>query len=140
MAAPVSPRLRTLVVKKGLALGLLGIDERQLIVAFAACQFEAGQAYPEKAVNAVLVDWLAGSGAMLRTDHAELRRWLVDMGFLERDGFGRAYARVEATLAPFIAELGGATAAELSALATEEKAAWQASRDARRRSHESRAS
>jgi hypothetical protein len=28
---------------------------------------------------------------MLGTDHAELRRWLVDFHLLDRDGYGRAY-------------------------------------------------
>lgn len=37
---------------------------------------------------------LAGPAAFLDTDHVELRRCLVDMGWLQRDGFGRARQRV----------------------------------------------
>jgi hypothetical protein len=30
---------------------------------------------------------------MVQTDHVELRRWLVDAGYLARDGWGYAYVR-----------------------------------------------
>lgn len=36
----------------------------------------------------------------LETDHAKLRRWLVDTGLLERDGYGRVYDRVSLTELP----------------------------------------
>ncbi|MEP6740834.1 MAG: DUF2087 domain-containing protein [Caldimonas sp.] len=136
MTAPVSLRLRTLFVKKGVSLGLLGHDDRRLVLAVAASQFEPGRAYPEQAVNALLIEWLSGGGAMLRTDHAELRRWLVDACFLERDGFGRAYVRIEAALLPFAADLGGVSGAALNELASQEKAAWVANRKAKRHRHD----
>ena len=134
----MSPRLRALVVKRGLGLGLLSSDKRRLVLALAASQFEAGQAYPEQAVNALLTNWLSGGGEMLRTDHVELRRWLVDLGFVERDGFGRAYRRVDAALLPFAADLGAASAEALNTMAACEKAAWRESRVARRREAGSR--
>ena len=39
-----------------------------------------------------------GSLERLQTDHVELRRWLVDAGFVTRDGWGHAYARGPAQL------------------------------------------
>jgi hypothetical protein len=48
----------------------------------------------EPEVNQALKAALAGAARCLATDHVELRRWLVDAGWLERDGFGRQYRRV----------------------------------------------
>jgi hypothetical protein len=58
--------------------------------------FQQGRTYTEPEVNEGLRQWLAGPGAMLAVDHVELRRWMVDMGVLARDGFGRAYERAAA--------------------------------------------
>ena len=85
------PRLAARVVKDGVSLGLLGDADRSL--ALAACALPTGRAHREADVNQLLGHWLEGAGAMLRTDHVELRRWLVDAGFVSRDGFGREYVR-----------------------------------------------
>ena len=81
------------VVKDGVALGGLtpGLREQALAVAWSGLQAEV---MTEKAVNVVLQAQLAGAARFLHTDHVELRRWLVDGGWLTRDGFGREYRRV----------------------------------------------
>jgi hypothetical protein len=45
----------------------------------------------EREVTARIQDWLLDAGRDFATDAVTLRRELVDEGFLERDGFGRAY-------------------------------------------------
>jgi len=88
---------RQLAVTQGLTLGGLehGGRHAQFIVATAAAAlaFTPGRAYSESEVNSLLREWLACPGSMLSTDHVELRRCLVDCRLLERDGFGRRYAR-----------------------------------------------
>ena len=87
---------RRLCVRNALSLGGLQSGRQQdfaVVLAGAALAFDDGTAYTEAEVNERLKAWLAGAGAMLGTDHVELRRWLVDARLLERDGYGRSYAR-----------------------------------------------
>jgi hypothetical protein len=85
--------LAALVVKEGLSLGGLKEGERTLVLALAATVFEPGQPLTEPQVNLQLKQFLAEPGTFLDVDHVELRRWLVDAGWLQRDGFGRQYQR-----------------------------------------------
>jgi len=126
------PRLAALVVKDGVSLGLLGEADRALVLALAAAALEPRRAHREAEVNATLEAWLAGPGAMLRTDHVELRRWLVDAGFVSRDGFGRAYVRGETEAARATAVLGEASAGTLADAVLTHRAARAAEREARR--------
>ncbi|MCE9660475.1 MAG: DUF2087 domain-containing protein [Burkholderiales bacterium] len=126
------PRLAALVVKDGVSLGLLAEGDRALVLALAAGAIEVGRSYREPEVNDLLGAWLAGPGTMLRTDHVELRRWLVDAGFVSRDGFGRAYVRGGAEAARATALLGEATGEALSTAVTGLRAARSAEREARR--------
>ena len=126
------PRLAALVVKDGVSLGLLGDADRSLVLALAACTLPTGRAHREADVNQLLGNWLEGPGAMLRTDHVELRRWLVDAGFVSRDGFGREYVRGEAEAARTVALLGDASAAVLGAAVRDLRASKAAGREARR--------
>jgi len=87
------PRLDSLVLKNGLHLGLLADDDRSLVLALAAYAIEPAKTLREDDVNRRLRDWLVDVGAMLQTDHVELRRWLVDSGYVARDGWGHAYVR-----------------------------------------------
>ena len=64
-----------------------------VITAAATLAFATGRDYSEREVNALLGEWLAGPGAMLATDHVELRRTLVDCRLLRRDDYGRRYGR-----------------------------------------------
>ena len=126
------PRLAALVVKDGLSLGLLAEPDRALVLAWAATAIEPGRAHREADVNRLLAAWLGGPGAMLRTDHVELRRWLVDAGFVGRDGFGRAYVRGEAEAARAGALLGGATGESLAGAVEALRATKAQEREARR--------
>jgi tRNA(adenine34) deaminase len=103
---------RRLCVREALSLGGLQSGRRQdfgVVLAAAALAFDDGATYTEAEVNERLKAWLAEPGAMLGTDHVELRRWLVDMGLLERDGYGRSYARapVPAPFEPALQALAG---------------------------------
>ena len=87
---------RRLAITQGLLPGPLQSGRNfdfVIVTAAAAVAFVRRRDYTEREVNAVLEDWLAGPGAMLATDHVELRRLLIDCRLLERDGFGRRYAR-----------------------------------------------
>ena len=87
---------RRLAITRGLALANLASGRHSdfvVITAAATLAFEMGRDYSEREVNAVLCEWLAGPGAMLATDHVELRRTLVDCRLLRRDDYGRRYGR-----------------------------------------------
>ena len=93
----------TLVLKHGVSLGLLDGVLRHRVLALAWQCLPHGVALTESQVNVVLRGFVDQAGAFLRADHVELRRWLVDTGWLSRDGFGREYraAGVEALAAPY---------------------------------------
>lgn len=129
------PRLAAIVVKSGVSLGVLGEADRALVLALASSALEAGCVYREADVNRLLVTWLGGAGAMLRVDHVELRRWLVDAGFVPRDGFGRSYARGPAEAASAVARLGARSASELDAAVIALRAAKVAVRETKRLAH-----
>jgi hypothetical protein len=96
--APALSAFRRLAVKRGLLPGVLCSQRHAdfvVVMAAAAQSLIPGREYTEAGVNEQLKSFLTGAGAMLATDHVELRRWLVDCRLLERDGFGRRYARAE---------------------------------------------
>lgn len=110
-SAPVLATLARLVVKDGVGLGGLGLAERPLALGVVWAALPATTA-TEPEINARLRQALAGPACWLHTDHVELRRWLVDTGWLARDGYGRAYERVAvaalpAALQPLAADLAG---------------------------------
>jgi Uncharacterized protein conserved in bacteria (DUF2087) len=89
------------VVKSGVSLGGLADDARADVLALA-WSVVPQQPMSEPEVNDVLRTVLAGPLCCLATDHVELRRWLVDGAWLQRDGFGRVYQRTAtADLAPW---------------------------------------
>ena len=132
------PRLAALVVKDGVSLGLLSEGDRALVLALAAAAIEPAREHREADVNRILEQWLDGPGAMLGTDHVELRRWLVDAGFVSRDGFGRAYVRGEDEAAKASALLGDASAGTLADAVLTHRAAKAAEREARRQAFAAR--
>ena len=85
--------LERLAIKQGVTLGNLQRNDWQLVMALAARCLPAAAVWREAGVNAALKGWLASTGAMLRVDHVELRRTLIDAGLWQRDGFGHAYWR-----------------------------------------------
>lgn len=93
-------RLARLVVKEGVTLGNLGESDRSLALAWVWAGLPADTVTDELGVNALLRQALQGAARCLDTDHVELRRWLVDGGWLARDGYGRSYQRVAATALP----------------------------------------
>jgi len=129
----LEPRLAALVVKDGVSLGLLGEADRSLVLALAAAEIEPAREHREADMNRILETWLAGPGAMLRTDHVELRRWLVDAGFVSRDGFGRAYVRGATEAARTAALLGeDSTPAALAGAVADLRATRAHERETRR--------
>lgn len=111
-------RLSAMVIKTGLGLGLMSGADRRLALALPAWRLLPGQALVEAGVNALLKDSLQAEAAFLRTDHVELRRWLVDTGWWQRDGFGYAYTR------PALDALPDDLRAIASALSTVDPVAW----------------
>lgn len=65
----------------------------ELLFASAALAFPADGSQSERAVNDILRRFLSTAGVMVATDHVELRRWMVDAGFLRRSDFGTEYRR-----------------------------------------------
>src|SRR5512140_3657921 len=89
-------RLGQLAVRQGVHLSTLQQkDGRDLELLFATASlfFPADRLLDERGANVVLKEFLATAGAMLDTDHVELRRWLVDTGFVRRSDFGTDYRR-----------------------------------------------
>lgn len=130
---PLRP-LAALFLKAGVALGGLSDAQRRLALALVWAGLP-DLTLTEREVNEVLKARLAGAAGFLGTDHVELRRWLVDAGWLARDGYGRAYCRVDATalpppLQPLAAAFGGI---DTDALAAGVRAAHADNRAARRR-------
>jgi hypothetical protein len=93
-------RVARLVVKEGVTLGNLGESDRSLALAWVWAGLPADAVLDEPGVNARLEQALQGAARCLNTDHVELRRWLVDGGWLCRDGYGRSYQRVAAAALP----------------------------------------
>jgi hypothetical protein len=130
---------RETAVKRGLAVGALAGARGD---AFAATLAAASLALPgdadlaERDVNERLRAWLAGPGAMLGTDHVELRRWLCDLGLVGRDGYGRAYRRASPPPAAYAAAVAAMASIDPAAVASEARDAHARERAARRARHE----
>jgi len=86
--------LAALAVKDGVGLGGLPAAQQALTLALVWSGLPADDVLAERQVNERLRVQLAGAAAFLEIDHVELRRWLVDGGWLTRDGYGREYRRV----------------------------------------------
>jgi hypothetical protein len=102
----------------------------------AASAIESGRTLREDEVNRRLSDWLANIGAMVQTDHVELRRWLVEAGYLARDGWGYAYARGPAEFDLARQVLGTTDGTALGSAVRSVRVAAQSARIARRRAFE----
>jgi hypothetical protein len=133
---PASQHLETLArlaVKQGVGLGGLTDGQRMGALALAWSVLPWGP-MNERAVNESLKAALTGAARSLDTDHVELRRWLVDTGWVTRDGFGREYRRVvadrlRAEAQPWVDALNGLDVA----LWVAEQCALQQARRAQRR-------
>jgi len=132
--------LARLVVKDELGLGRLGQAQRALVLGLAWCSLPSTAAMREIDVNVALKRALAGTCCFLGIDHVELRRWLVDCGWMQRDGFGREYRRVPAQeLAQSQQEIAAALeAVDLGSWVNDLRSAAAARREQRRRAWEVR--
>jgi hypothetical protein len=141
LSLPDLQALAAVVVKDGVALGGLADEARALVLGFAWAGLPR-TVMSEAGVNAVLKQQLAGALRCLHTDHVELRRWLCDSTWLQRDGYGGAYRRQPPELLPpHLQALGQALEAafdtsDTAAYTEARRAARQAEREARRRAHE----
>ena len=91
-------RLAELSRRRGLAVGTMLSSARgdlELLLASAALHLPADAGISEREASRRLREFLATTGAMLATDHAELRRWLVDLGFVTRNDRGADYRRAD---------------------------------------------
>ena len=89
-------RLAELTRRRGLAIGTLlgaGRTDLDLLLASAALHLPVDEGLSEREASERLRSFLSTTGAMLDTDHAELRRWLVDLGFVVRSDRGADYRR-----------------------------------------------
>lgn len=132
---------RRLCVRRGIALGGLASgrqDDFRTVLAAASLALDEGAAYDERGVNGRLAAWLAGPGAMIGCDHVELRRWLVDAGLVERDGFGRRYARVVPPPPAYARAVAGLAGCDLALFAQEARETLARDRDARRSAWQAR--
>jgi len=89
-------RLAELGRRRGMAIGTLLGSARadlDLLLASATLHLPAEAGLSEREASDRLCVFLATAGAMLDTDHAELRRWLVDLGFVTRSDRGADYRR-----------------------------------------------
>jgi len=89
-------RMSQLALRQGVHLSTLqqkAGGDLELLFASAALAFPSDAAFTEKDSNEILKRFLAGAGVMVATDHVELRRWMVDAGFLQRSDYGTDYRR-----------------------------------------------
>ena len=126
--------LERLAAKHGATLGNLARADLQVALALASLCLPVDATCTEPEVNVALKGWLAGAGAMLRIDHVELRRTLIDFGLWQRDGYGRAYRRApsigDAELARHVEALRAIDAGAIVAAVRERRAADHARRKA----------
>lgn len=124
-----------LVRKEGLCWGGLPLSHQSSALALGWSVSPPAAVSTEPQINQYLKAALAAAAACPDTDHVELRRGLVDAGWLQRDGCGSEHRALawrqltpekQATAAP----LGGL---DMTAWVTAERVVWAAHRAARRR-------
>ena len=127
-------RLAQLGVRQGVHLASLQQKDGrdfELVFASAMLFFPHDRLLDERAANGVLKRFLATAGAMLDTDHVELRRWLVDAGFVQRSDFGSDYRR--GTLPEWLRDAAaGLDEAKLAATVRDARDARDAQREAKK--------
>jgi tRNA(adenine34) deaminase len=89
-------RLGQLAARNGLLLSTVrerDLRDFELLLASASLFLPDQQLLSERDANEHLRRFLQTAGAMLDTDHVELRRWLADLGFIHRSDYGTDYRR-----------------------------------------------
>jgi tRNA(adenine34) deaminase len=100
-------RVSQLALRQGVHLSTLqhkAGGDLELLFASAALAFPPGAMFSERDANEILKRFLASAGVMVATDHVELRRWMVDAGFLHRSDRATDYQR--GTIPDWLAQAG----------------------------------
>jgi tRNA(adenine34) deaminase len=133
-------RLAELGIRRDVHLSTLRERKGQdfeLVCASAALFLPAEHRLTEAEANDCLRRFLAGAGRWLATDHVELRRWLVDTGFIHRSDRGTDYRR--GALPDWLASAAQQLdAAALEQAVVEANARHEAARAARRQAWQAR--
>lgn len=133
-------RLSQLALRQGVRLASLHQKDGrglELVFATASLALPKDAQLTEREANERLKHFLATAGTMLDTDHVELRRWLVDSGFIRRSDRGTDYRRgtlpdwladaAESLQFEQMAEAVGRTRAEFDVRREARRQAWLAS-------------
>ena len=128
-------RMAQLALRHGVHLSTLqqkdGSD-LELFFAGAALAFPPNASLNEPDANEILKRFLATVGVMVSTDHVELRRWMVDKGFLQRSDFGTDYRR--GVIPEWLADAAHALDFErIASAVAQARSTDQTQREARRR-------
>jgi hypothetical protein len=108
-APAVLEALSNLLPKKHVSLGSATPAQRASALGPAAFALPAETVLRKADVNGALRPVIGGACRLLNTDPMELRCWLVDACWLNRDGFGRAYRRAGVvSLSPVQAQIAAA--------------------------------
>ena len=134
-AADWLDRMAQLALRHGVHLSTLqqkdGSD-LELFFAGAALAFPTTASLSEPDANEILKRFLATAGVMVSTDHVELRRWMVDTGFLQRSDFGTDYRR--GTIPEWLADAASALDFErIASAVAQARSANETQRETRRR-------
>jgi hypothetical protein len=120
--------LERLARKNGVSITGSNGDEQTVLMVMACLAFDRSLIYSERVVNERLVAWLGNVGGLIRTDHVELRRTLVDFGLLCRQDGGRTYWRNECPAERFSAAFEWAADRNVHAELAAARAAVQSER------------
>ncbi len=71
---------------------------RLLLLWSATRCLELGQPYDEGEIDDAILEWQERIGGPVDIDHVTIRRYLVDMGFLDRNPSGTVYAVIHSFL------------------------------------------
>jgi hypothetical protein len=96
MSSPISiaefkDRLAALCLKGGQRGFPRKPRDRHILFKSIILMLETQRTYTEAELNEELRQWLSQVGQTIELDHVSLRRYLVDAGYLIRDGAGRSY-------------------------------------------------
>ena len=96
MIAPITcdqfkKRLVDLCVRSGLTEFPRKDQDRHILLKSMVLTLSVSAEYTEREINEHLQSWLMNIGPAMDLDHAGLRRYLVDEGYLERDRGGLCY-------------------------------------------------
>jgi len=77
--------------KTNVSFSSMNDDERWLMLSLSALSLKSNRFYSEREVNEALIAWLQSGNGIMRIDHVELRRMLIDFGLWRRRDGGHCY-------------------------------------------------